>query len=84
MLKRRRLHGLQHQSRRSDAQRRCRWRYAAPLSVVNATLSKRKESIMVQKTGRAKRGKKGLLTPDICVLASVVPLVVVGGRARVV
>ena len=36
---------------------------------------------MVQKTGRAKRSKKGLLTPDNCVLASVVPLVVVGSLA---
>ena len=36
---------------------------------------------MVQKTGRAKRSKKGLLTLDNCVLASVVPLVVVGSLA---
>ena len=36
---------------------------------------------MVQTTARAKRSKKGLLTPDNCVLASVVPLVVVGSLA---
>ena len=36
---------------------------------------------MVQTTARAKRSKKGLLTPDNCVLASAVPLVVVGSLA---
>jgi nicotinamidase-related amidase len=36
-----------------------------------SNLSKRKESTMVQQTGRAKRSEKGLLTPDNCVVAMI-------------